>query len=160
MFKILDDHLEEGVLVLLMAAMSLLIVAQIFMRYVMQASLTWSEELARYLFVWATYIGVAYGVKKHAHVCVEVAVMLLPARVKQVVYLLAQLVFLLFAVLVVYEGFRLSVRIFGFGQTSPALGMPMGYLYLAPTVGFALVFLRLLQNIASGVRRLRQGEAT
>ncbi len=58
MLKKLDDHFEEALIVLLMAAMTVLIVVQIFMRYVVQESLTWSEELARYIFVWATYLGV------------------------------------------------------------------------------------------------------
>jgi TRAP-type C4-dicarboxylate transport system permease small subunit len=155
MFKKLDDHFEEALIVLLMAAMTVLIVVQIFMRYVVQESLTWSEELARYIFVWATYLGVAYGVKKNAHICVEAATMYLPERIKAGVYLLAQFVFLLFAALVVKEGFVLSMKIFKFGQSSAALGMPMGVIYLAPTVGFALVFIRLIQNIVAGFRRLR-----
>jgi TRAP-type C4-dicarboxylate transport system permease small subunit len=159
MFKKLDDHFEEALIVLLMAVMTVLIVVQIFMRYVVQESLTWSEELARYVFVWATYLGVAYGVKKNAHICVEALTMHLPARIKEAVYLAAQFVFLLFAALVVKEGFVLSMKIFKFGQSSAALGMPMGVIYLAPTVGFALVFLRLIQNIVAGFRRLKTGAA-
>jgi len=159
MLKKLDDHFEEALIVLLMAVMTVLIVVQIFMRYVVQESLTWSEELARYVFVWATYLGVAYGVKKNAHICVEAATMYLPARVKAVVYLVAQFIFLLFAALVVKEGFVLSMKIFKFGQSSAALGMPMGIIYLAPTVGFALVFIRLIQNIVAGFKRLKKGAA-
>ena len=155
MLKKLDDHFEEALIVLLMAAMTVLIVVQIFMRYVVQESLTWSEELARYIFVWATYLGVAYGVKKNAHICVETVTGYLPARIREITYIVAQIVFLLFAALVVKEGFVLSMKIFKFGQSSAALGMPMGVIYLAPTVGFALVFIRLVQNIVAGFKRLR-----
>lgn len=157
MLKKLDDHFEESLIVLLMAAMTVLIIVQIFMRYVVQESLTWSEELARYLFVWATYLGVAYGVKKNAHICVEAVTAYLPARIKTITYIVAQVIFLLFAALVVREGFVLSMKIFKFGQSSAALGMPMGVIYLAPTVGFALVFIRLIQNIVAGFKRLKTG---
>lgn len=157
MLKKLDDHFEETLIVLLMAVMTALIIVQIFMRYVVQESLTWSEELARYLFVWATYLGAAYGVKKNAHICIEAVTGALPGRIKEITYIVAQVIFLLFAALVVKEGFVLSMKIFKFGQSSAALGMPMGIIYLAPTVGFALVFIRLIQNIVAGFKHLKTG---
>ncbi len=93
--------------------------------------------------------------KKNAHICVEAVTGYLPARIREITYIVAQVVFLLFAALVVKEGFVLSMKIFKFGQSSAALGMPMGVIYLAPTVGFALVFIRLVQNIVAGFKRLR-----
>ncbi|WP_068803196.1 TRAP transporter small permease [Thauera phenolivorans] len=159
MLKKIDDNLEEFILVILMFAMTALIAVQIFMRYVMQDSLTWSEELARYLFVWVSYIGVSYAVKRSAHIRVEAATMFLPERVKRYVILLSHLAFLVFAVMVVKEGYTLSMKIFKFGQTSPALGIPMGYIYLAPTVGFLLTFFRLLQNIVASIKELKSGVA-
>ena len=155
MLKILDEYLEESLVVVMMLCMTVLIVMQIFMRYVVGASLTWSEELARYFFIWATYIGVTYGVKKNAHICVEAVTSNLPEKLRVIVYVLAQVIFLVFAIFVSVEGFVLSMKIFSFGQTSSSLGMPMGFIYLAPTVGFALVFLRLLQNIWRAVLELR-----
>ncbi len=152
--KCLDDHFEEFLLVILLAGMSLLIGTQIFMRYVIQESLTWSEEVARYLFIWVTYIGVSYAVKKHAHIRVEAAIMFMPEKVKKIVSLLSDIVFLIFAIMVVKEGYVLSMKIFRFGQASPAMGIPMGYIYLAPTFGFFLVFIRLLQNLVVNFKGL------
>ena len=135
----LDEHIEQIILTILLAAMSLIIGVQIFMRYVVQESLTWSEELARYLFIWVSYFGVSYGVKKHAHIRVEAAMMFMPVKIKPYIYIISNIIFLIFALMVVKEGFILSAKIFGFGQSSPAMGIPMGYIYLAPAVGFALV---------------------
>jgi len=157
MFKKIDDHFEEVILVFLMSSMSLLIIAQIFMRYVMNSSLTWSEELARYMFVWLTYIGVAYGVKKNSHVCVEAIVAIFPFKIKLLTYLIAQFLFLLFSCLMIYEGMVLSIKILSFGQLSPALGIPMGYVYLAPAFGFVVVFIRLFQNIFTESKRYISG---
>ncbi len=142
-------------MVFLLSLMSVLIGSQVFMRYVMNASLTWSEELARYAFIWCTYIGVACAVKRNAHICVEAAVNRLPALYQRYATILAHLLFIFFAALVMKEGYALTLKIFSFGQKSSSLGIPMGWIYLAPTVGFGLVILRLLQRIALEVCAIR-----
>ena len=52
MLKKIDEHLEDILLVTLLSLMSLIIFVQVIMRYLMRNSLSWSEELARYLFIW------------------------------------------------------------------------------------------------------------
>ena len=48
----LDENLEEFILVIFLIAMTLIMGIQIFCRYVLGMSLSWSEELTRYLFIW------------------------------------------------------------------------------------------------------------
>ena len=62
--KFLNEHLEACFIVPLMFLMSIIIFVQVVMRYVFHSSLTWSEEMARYLFVWLVYFSVAYTAKK------------------------------------------------------------------------------------------------
>lgn len=156
MLKLIDRHLEEIILVFLLSLMSLLIGAQVFMRYVMQDSLSWSEELARYSFIWATYIGVSCAVKRNAHICVDAFTSKLPEKMRHYATILSHLLFILFAAMVMKEGYALTLKVFSFGQQSSAMGMPMGYLYLAPTVGFGLVIIRLLQRIYLEILTLRK----
>jgi TRAP-type C4-dicarboxylate transport system permease small subunit len=143
----LNEHLEEYLLVFLLAAMSLLIGVQVFMRYVMQNSLAWSEELARYCFIWATYIGIAYGVRQDAHIRITAGMSWVSKRNQPWVNIVAHVLFLVFALIVVKEGYFMMMKIFGFGQRSSSLGILMGYVYLAPLTGFLLVIFRLLQRI-------------
>ena len=145
--KLIDDHLEEVILVALLALMTALIGGQIFMRYVMQASLSWSEELARYCFIWMAYISVSYAVKKDMHISTTAFVNLLPQRGVIVARILSHLIFAGFAFLVVFEGIALVQKLFGFGQRSSSLGLLMAYVYLAPVVGFVMVLFRLAQRI-------------
>lgn len=158
MFKILDKYLEEVLLVILLSLMSILIGSQVFMRYVMGNSLTWSEELARYCFIWATYIGVSYGVKCHAHISVTAISDLLPEKAQHILKIFAYVIFGVFAVLVMKEGWQLAMKIFSFNQRSSSLGIPMGWIYLAPTTGFALVIIRLIQQILAEIKILRTKE--
>ncbi|OFS85616.1 C4-dicarboxylate ABC transporter [Oligella sp. HMSC05A10] len=155
MFKFLNKHLEESILVLLLSIMTILIGAQVFMRYVLNDSLTWSEELARYCFIWATYLGVSYGVRENAHIYVEIVTNRLPISYQRYAAILSHFVFIFFAIIVMKEGYLLSMKVFKFGQTSSSLNIPMGYIYLAPTVGFGLVILRLLQKITQEIRTIR-----
>ncbi|WP_217488669.1 TRAP transporter small permease [Vreelandella titanicae] len=144
-------------MVFLLSLMSILIGAQVFMRYVMNDSLTWSEELARYAFIWATYIGVACGVKRNAHICVEAAVTKLPVLYQRYAAIVAHLMFIVFALMVVKEGYALTLKVLSFGQKSSALGIPMGWVYLAPTVGFGLVIIRLTQHVINEIKVIRNG---
>jgi len=147
MLKIIDKNLEEVLLVFLLSLMSVLIGVQIVMRYVVGESLTWSEELARYCFIWATYIGVSYAVKVGAHIRVDAVTNMLPVSTRRYVNLFSYFMFIVFAALVMKEGYALSAKIFSFGQASSSLGLPMGYVYMAPTVGFGLVIFRILQKM-------------
>ena len=147
MLKKLDDHFEECLVVLLMAAMSVIIGLQIFMRYVMGASLSWSEELSRYMFIWATYLGIAYAVRKDAHIRVSMVTDLMSKRNATFMRILTHVVFGAFALFVMYQGWIMVEKTFRFGQKSASLGIPMGFVYLAPLTGFAFTILRLLQAI-------------
>ena len=64
MLKWLDENLEEFLMVALLIAMTVIMGIQVFARYALGASLSWSEELTRYLFIWSGFISVSYCTKK------------------------------------------------------------------------------------------------
>ena len=76
--KFLDEHMEKILCVIFLALMSIIIVLQVFFRYVLNNSLSWSEELARYLFIWMIYIGISLGVKMDKHICVDAVYTFMP----------------------------------------------------------------------------------
>lgn len=78
--KFLNEHLEACFIVPLMFLMSIIIFVQVVMRYVFHSSLTWSEEMARYLFVWLVYFSVAYTAKKEAHIRIDAAINIYPKK--------------------------------------------------------------------------------
>jgi len=158
--KFLDKYFEEILLVTLISAMSALIIAQIFMRFVIGSSITWSEELARYLFIWMTWIGTSYAVKKHAHIRVTAFSQKFPLRFSHHFNILVYIVFLVFCGLVIKEGIALTEKIFRFNQQSASLRVPMGYVYIAPVFGLALTALRLLQAIYQEIRAIHRGGTT
>ncbi|RQD70740.1 MAG: TRAP transporter small permease [Tindallia sp. MSAO_Bac2] len=155
--KYLNENLERILVIILLGAMSIIIGSQVFMRYIMRASLSWSEEIARYMFVWLTYIGISYGVKTNRHIKVDAAMFAFPIKTRKYVKIFGNLIFLIFAGIIVWNSVNVSARILSLGQKSPAIGIPMGFIYMAPLFGFILVGIRLIQSIYNDILILKGG---
>lgn len=152
--RFLDNNLEGIIIAFLIAMMSILVAFQVFMRYVMQNSLAWSEELARYCMIWMIYIGTSWAAKESSNIKVDVLNIVLSNKQRIYVTIFSNLVFLIFALLVVYYGYDACYRIARMGQKSPASQLPMWIVYVAVPLGFAMASLRLVQNTFYHVRRL------
>ncbi|MDZ5783921.1 TRAP transporter small permease [Marinococcus luteus] len=153
--KWLDRHIEEVLLIVLSTVMLGIIGVQIFMRFILGSSLGWSEELARYCFIWLVFVGVSYGVKKQRHIKVDVVLLLLKEKGKVVLNMVSNIIFLLFAISIAIYGLGISLQIFGWGQLSPSLGAPMGAVYLAAPVGMLLTAIRITQQLIKQIKYLK-----
>src|SRR5512141_3015004 len=93
MYKLLDciEKALDAVMVLMMIVMGGSVVLQVASRYVFNRPTSWSEELARYLFVWITFLGAAVVIRKRRHVDVTVLTDRLPPGAAKVAYRLADL---------------------------------------------------------------------
>lgn len=143
----LDEYLEVSICVGLMSAMTLIIFIQVVMRYVFQNSLSWSEELARYLFIWLVYIGISYGCKIMKHIKIDAALRLFPEKARPYVVILGDLCVLTFSVYIVLTGIQFLGFQSSMGKISPALKIPVEFISAAPMVGFALASIRTIQTI-------------
>lgn len=155
--KWLDDYLEISICVVLMSLMTLLIFIQVIMRYVFSASLSWSEELARYLFIWLIYLGISYGCKIMKHIKIDAALMLFPKKIRPVIMIVGDVIFFAFAIYITVTGFQLCGMQIQLTKTSPAMQLPLQYVYAAPMVGMALSAIREVQTILYRVKMLKLG---
>ncbi|MBO8173344.1 MAG: TRAP transporter small permease [Bacillaceae bacterium] len=148
LLKWLDENAEKSLLIVLFSIMVVVVFFQVFMRYVMENSLSWSEELARYCFIWMIYLGISYGVRKRRHIKVDVLLLLFKGkRIKLFFSILANLLFLVFCGFVVKYGSGIALQLLEYGQKAPALQFPIGFVYMAAPVGMGLTAIRLIQNI-------------
>lgn len=152
--KWLDEHLEEYILVILSVFTVVIIFSQVVLRYLFSSSLTWSEEIARYAFIWMIYVGVSYGVKRQKHLSVDVITMLFERKGRLIISMISNFLFLIFALVVTYYGIDIVGRI---TRESAALGIPMEYVYLAIVAGMILTTIRLIQNIYGDYKALKNG---
>lgn len=149
----LDEHIEEVLLTILSSVMVAVIFLQVVMRQ-MDASLSWSEELARYCFIWLVYIGISYGVKKQRHVKVDAVLLLFKEKGQVILNIISNLLFMAFAIFVITYGYDIATKLLEFGQKSPANQIPMGLVYMATPVGMGLTLIRLLQNLIKLIKTL------
>ena len=123
--KCVSDALNRNVerlLFVLGASMTLIVVVQVFARYVLNHSLFWSEELARFILVWLTFLGTSVAYHRGMHPGVDACFARLPFRWQQGVRVGIHMVSLLLFGLMVVKGvsFAWFVRL----QISPALSLP------------------------------------
>lgn len=102
LLKLLDEKFELSICITLMSIITVVLGIQVFMRYVMHASLSWSEELARYCFIWLVYIGISYGAKIMRHIKIDAGLYLFPKNARKYIVITGDVVFLLFALVIVY----------------------------------------------------------
>jgi len=152
MLKAIDDYLEETILLILLVLMTCIMGIQIVSRYVFQNSLTWSEELVRYMFVWSAFLGVPFCIKHGLSIKVDQFRNLFPIPLQKVLmYIDKIIIFLLFLVLFIYS-FTVVRATYLSGQTSPAMQLPMWTVQISVTVSSLLSMIRSIQNLSHLVR--------
>lgn len=153
--RYLDRYLEEFILVVILGVMVLSISAQVLMRFLFGSSIGWSEELARYCFIWLVFVGVSYGVKKQRHIKIDAILLLFNEKGKVVLNMIVNLLFFSFAVFLIFYGGAIAIQILQWGQTTPALELKMGFVYLAAPIGMLLTCVRIGQQFVKQVQYLR-----
>jgi TRAP-type C4-dicarboxylate transport system permease small subunit len=153
--KWLDENIESSMLIALSILTVIVVFVQVVMRYIFGSSLVWSEELARYAFIWMIYIGVSYGVKRQAHISVDAFALLFKRKGKFILSLCANIAFLIFAVILTYFSFEVVGQM---NSTSPAMTIPMKWVYAAPMVGLLLTTIRVIQRMKIQIASFRTGE--
>ena len=147
MLKKWFDNAEEYLLVGSLAFNVVLVFFQVVMRYVFQNSLSWSEELARYIFLWQTWLGASYAVKEHRHLRVEMLADRFKGRSRLVFELFVLLVWFGFSAFLAYQGYRMTAFLAQSGQSSAAMQIPISWAYASVPVGCGLMALRLVGEI-------------
>ncbi len=143
----LDEHLEEAILCVLLAAMTIIMGIQVFSRYCLGSSLSWSEEITRYLFIWSAFLSVSYCTKKRINIRVEQFVSIIPEKVYSYIKVVDDIIRLLIFIYLIPFAYTYFIKAVESGQLSPACGIPMYLIQIAPLTGFILVIIRVAQQL-------------
>jgi TRAP-type C4-dicarboxylate transport system permease small subunit len=131
------DRFSCGVMAVTLAAMVVIVFAQVFWRYVLSASIFWSEELARYLMIWGSMFAAGVCLRRGAHMAVRFVHDLLPTPHRKATALIVYALIFFFLSVVCIFGIDLVQRMWY--QRSPTLRLPMGLVYIAIPLGAALM---------------------
>lgn len=140
--------LVRGLEAVLIAAFSILTVDVlwgVFSRYVLGAQSRWTEELAIYLLVWVSLLGASVTYGERGHLGVDYFVGKMDPAARRAAAVVVELLVAGFACFgLIYGGGILISKTLASGQVSPALDVPMGYLYFsAPLSGFFFLLFSL-----------------
>lgn len=139
------ERLEEGLIALLLALMTIITFVQVVMRYVFNDGLSWALEATMYMFGWLIFIGISYGVRIGSHIGVDALVRLLPPAGQRVAGLVAIALSLLYAGLVLYGGYVYTDTMHTLGVEAEDLPIQRWLLVIIVPIGMALMVFRLLQ---------------
>lgn len=145
--------LEEYSLILCLAVMGIVLFVQIVMRTFFSAPLKWAEELARYLQIWITFLGIGYGIRRGSHIGMTLLKDRLPPVLKAICGLIVDVAgFLAFIVL-----FRTSLQFLAHQNVvSTAMELPMQLVYLVIPVGAVIYMAYDMGMIVSDIRKILQ----
>jgi TRAP-type C4-dicarboxylate transport system permease small subunit len=148
------DWLLDKLTVTLLLLLNLVVGLQVFSRYVLNHSLSWSEELARYMFIWLVFTSAAIVLRKDRHIQVTAFVDKLPVRVRQAIIFLGDCLMLAFAGLVLFEGLRLAAMVWT--VLTAAMEIPWTLVYIGIILGMAAMVLALLGSLWARLTGTRQ----
>lgn len=154
----LNEKLEEIFLVILLIAATVLVFVQVFTRYVMKIPLPWSEEIARYMFLWLTWVGASFATKERKHVNIDVIYQKLPRAGQKTCIVLSTLIWLAFVCIMVYISVKLTASVASGGQIAVGSGIRMWIPYASIPTGMILMLFRLIQNCVHDLRAAFQAK--
>jgi C4-dicarboxylate transporter DctQ subunit len=147
------EDFEEGLIVFLMAAMTIVTFVQVVARYIFNYSFVWALELTGVMFAWLIFIGMSYGVRVGAHIGVDAVVKSLAPATARLVGIVAAVLCVVYASIVFVGGFTYVRKMYDVGilmqdipiqQWIPRVILPLGFALLA------IRFLQLLYRLATG----------
>jgi TRAP-type C4-dicarboxylate transport system permease small subunit len=146
-----SDWLLCKVCIALFMAILVTMVLQIFFRYIFNAPLIWTEELARYLYIWACWCGAPVAMRRGNHVVITVLAERLPRRVAQVIALTTHAIALFFLLQLAFQGTLLAMR----SHTVEAITLPIPWsmIYVAAPISAVLMILETTEAVSRTLAR-------
>ena len=140
--------LEERAAALLLVSMVFMVAAHVASRYVLHKSLSHTEELVRYFFVWSTFLGVSAAVARKRHLAIQGLARFLPRQAQTALSAIKTGGALMFSALILFFGARIIILQWQTSQLTAALGLPMWLFGLAVPVSAAFVLYRIVRLVA------------
>ena len=139
------DRIVGNLLVIIMSVMVINVLWQVFTRFVVGTPSSFTDELARYLMIWIGILGAGFVSGKNAHVAIDVLPSKLSANGQKKLSVFVKILIALFALTAMVIGrSRLVYITYILGQHSPALQIPLAYVYLAiPLSGILIIYYKI-----------------
>lgn len=146
-----DVQWDDAPVLVVFWLLAFVVFLQFFTRYVLNDSLGWTEEIARFLLIAVTFIGSIMAVRKGSHIAVEILYRWLPRPLRRILQTIVDVTAVVFYAALTWFTYQLSGRT---AQKMVSIDVPKAWVYYGVTVCFALM---TIYAIAVAVRHLRTG---
>jgi TRAP-type C4-dicarboxylate transport system permease small subunit len=135
-----------GIIVgLMLGLMSIIIVAQVVCRFILEYPLTWTEEAARYLMVYTVFLGASLALRHHKMIAIEIISESVKPKVRKVLRIIVMIISIVFCFMLLFKGIEMLDIVQR--QTSASLGISMDIPYMAIPIGAALMIINAIAVI-------------
>ena len=153
--RVLDRGIESAI-VIIFAAMVLAGGMQVFNRFLLNDSLSWSEEFQKYAHIWLVFLAIPVAYNRGSHIGMNMFARKLPLKLQFGLVLLADALWLVLAGAMVFC--TASIMAVAKSQISPGLGLRMDHVYTALVVGGAYLATVVFRKIAEHLSKFQSGE--
>ncbi len=148
------NKIEEKLLVYSLIFNVILVFSQVVMRSVFNLSLSWSEELSRYIFIWQIWLGTSIAIKENKHINVELIYGLVKSKKNQrIISVIGILIWLIFSVFLVQAGTQLALSMIKRNVLSSGMRIPLYIVYMALPVSSLAVIVRLIGGLYQSIKK-------
>jgi TRAP-type C4-dicarboxylate transport system permease small subunit len=148
-----DLKWEDAVVFVIFWALFAVVFLQFYTRYVLNSSIGWTEEIARYLLIGVTFVGSIMAMRKGTHIAVEALLVFVPKEWKHWILVSVDFVVAVFCGAMTWYGFELGNKAPGY---MVSVDIPKAWMYWAVAVALAGMTVHAAIRF---VRRLRRQEA-
>lgn len=136
--------IEEVLLALFTVSMIVSIAWQVICRYFLFIATPWAEELARYSFIWSSFIGAGYMTSKNGHITIDLSDSYIkkmenPEKVSRIQSRIGWILSVIFLIVLCVFYWKWLVAFKSFSRLTPGMRINMGVVRLGPLIGMALV---------------------
>ena len=157
--KVLDKFLDTLVGAS-MAVLTIDVTWQVITRFIIGNPSSWTEELATNLMIWVGLLGAAVALNHKEHLGIDYFVGKLEPKKRLYTEAFVYLTISLFSILVMFfGGLRLVTVTFMLGQVTPAMGLPMGYVYLAVPVAGVFLAIYAIEFLVETLVKMKNANA-
>jgi TRAP-type C4-dicarboxylate transport system permease small subunit len=153
----IDKNGERWLLLPLYAMIVITVFMEVFRRTVLSYSSIWSEEVARYAFIYVAWIGASSAIRERAHIRIDVIMPLLSTRLKGVLYFVGDIITLALAVIALYYSLEPVKTSLHFGSVTHGLRISQAWFLAAVPLGFSMMIIRLIQSMIRDLKDLGAG---
>ncbi|WP_102347235.1 TRAP transporter small permease [Bacillus sp. Marseille-P3661] len=154
------NGINQKILIVVGIAMTVVIVAQVICRTFLGFSIYWSEEFARYCLIWMTFLGASVAYSQAELAFLDILENKFKGKSKWILQLLVELCVLFFIVICIYYGLKQTFAPSTLNKVSPAMRLPMVFVYSSVPISFSFMFLQSLNSIINILPISKKGGKT